>query len=298
MFKGNNLDKKRLSAYLFLLPAFLLFTIVIIVSAVLGFYYSFTNWDGFSSTYRYVGFANFKRLFGDSLFYIAIKNTLIITFFNVLIQNVVALIMAVLLDKRLFGRNFFRTLFFIPSLLSTAIVGFMFRYVLHPTVGSLPFILKKAGFKSFGNIDFLGNPNLALGTVIFVIIWQVFGYKMVIYLAGLQAIPPDIYESADIDGANSLRKFFSITLPLMVPAITINVFLTLVNTLRIFEHVFILTRGGPGTATETVATMVYKTAFMSGRFSYGTAVSSALYVATILVAIVQLRLMRKMEVRM
>lgn len=252
---------------MFLFPAFAVFTLVVILSAVLGFVYSFTDWDGVSKNTNFVG-----------------------------LQNIISLLVAVLVDKKIFGRNFFKTVFFVPSLLSTAIVGFMWVYILNPVVGSLPYLLKSLNLGSLAGTDLLGNPRLAIYTVIFAVIWQVFGYKMVIYVAGLQSIPADIYEAGDIDGVNAIQKFFKITLPLMIPSITINVFLTLVNTLRLFEHVYIMTNGGPGNTTETIATMIYNVAFSANQMGYGTAVSTVLYVATLIVAIIQLKYMRKMEV--
>jgi len=281
---------------MFLLPAFAVFTLVIILSAVLGFVYSFTDWDGVSKSTAFVGLLNFKRMLGDKVFYISVKNTLLITFINVVLQNMIALFIAILVDKKIFGINFFRTLFFIPSLLSTAIVGFMWVYILNPVVGSLPYMLKSLKLGLLGGTDLLGNPRLAIYTIIFAVIWQVFGYKMVIYVAGLQSIPIDIYEAGDIDGVNAVQRFFNITLPLMIPSITINVFLTLVNTLRLFEHVYIMTNGGPGNATETIATMIYNVAFSAHQMGYGTAVSTVLYIATLIIAVIQLKYMRKKEV--
>ena len=286
----------RIEAYFFILPAFLVFTIVIVLSALLGFAYSFTDWNGLTTQINFIGLANFQRMFSDKLLVIAVKNTVLITLFNVVLQNVIALLMAVFLDKKLFGRNFFRTLFFIPSLLSTVIVGFMWVYILNPVVGSLPFLFKALGLQSFGRIDFLGNPQLAIYTIIGTLIWQYSGYKMVIYLSGLQSIPNELYEASDIDGVNPWQRFFKITFPLIAPSVTINVFLTLVNTLKLFEHVYIMTNGGPGNATETVATMIYNVAFSAQQMGYGTAVSSVLFLAILAVAVIQVKYMRNKEI--
>lgn len=289
---------KELTGYMFLMPAFLIFTSTIIASALMGFYYSFTDWDGVSNSANIVGLSNFSRMLKDSVFYIAVRNTLLITVLNVIFQNFVSIIVAVLLNKKLPGQNFFRTLFFVPSLLSTAIVGYLWSYILNPVVGSLRYILKSLDMEFLGRIDFLGNPKYALYTIIFVIAWQSFGYKMVIYIAGLQAIPKELYEAADIDGVNSWQRFAYITFPMLAPALTTCVFLTLVNTLRAFEHVYIMTKGGPGNTTETIATMIYNVAFKSNQMGYGTAVSTALYFFTVIVAVFQLSYMRKREVEL
>ncbi len=287
-------NRKRMTAYLFLLPALALFTIVILVSAVSGFTYSFTDWNGFANRINFIGLKNYSRMARDNVFSISVWNTVLITLVNVVVQNSLALFLAVLLDGSIKGKKFFQSLFFIPSILSSVVIGYMWMYILNPTVGSLHYLFRSLGFMD--KINFLSDPKLALGTVIGTIIWQFTGYKMIIFIGGMQSIPIELHEAAQIDGASGSARFWKITFPLIAPALTINVFLTLVNSITIFEHVYVMTNGGPGNATETVATMIYNVAFNANQLGYGTALSSVLFVVVMVIGVVQLKYMRSREV--
>ncbi len=290
--------RNRWAALLLILPAVALFTFVIASSAVMGFGYSLTNWSGMMSEMRFIGFANYERLFGDPVFYTAVANTLFITLIVTVLQNTCGILLAVLVNRKgLRGRNFFRALFFIPSLLSIIVIGYTWIYILNPQMGTLHYILTLFGVtKGFIHYSVLINRFAALLTIAMTMIWQYSGYSMVIYLAGLQGISPDLYESASIDGASPARQFLHVTLPLLMPSITINVFLTMIGCLKCFEQVYVMTGGGPGNATETIGTYIYNAAFSGGQMAFGTAISTVLFLGILVLAIIQVKFFRSREV--
>jgi raffinose/stachyose/melibiose transport system permease protein len=297
--KINKRIKKRLSVYIFVLPALLIFVFVILVPTVSGFYYSFTNLSGMTSVFRWVGFDNYRRLFADRVFYIAIKNTVVLTVVIVCFQNSFGLFLAVLLNSKIIpGRNMFRAIFFIPSLLSIVVIGYTWLYLLNVHVGLFGMILNALKVKNIVRFDVFLQPILALLTVAGTIVWQFSGYNMVIYLSGLQSISHEIYESADIDGAGIFRKFLRITLPLIMPSVTINVFLNTISCLKIFEQIYVMTRGGPGSTTETIGTFLYNSAFSSSQMGYGSAIATILFFGILVISLFLLPFLRAKEVQL
>jgi raffinose/stachyose/melibiose transport system permease protein len=291
--------KEVMSSIVFVAPALLIFIIVIAYPTISGLYYSVTDWSGSSVQINFIGLKNFKRLFSDEVFFIAIKNTLFITIIIVVLQNVVALFLATTLNRKRFPRkNIFRVLFFLPSLLSIIVVGYAWMNILNVNMGFLSYLLKLLHVKNIYVFDVFVQPRAALLTICFVFIWQFSGYSMIIYLSGLQAIPVELYESCYMDGANPRQIFFRVTLPLLMPAVTINVFLNLTGCLKAFEQVYVLTGGGPGNSTETVGTFIYNTAFSGYQMGYGAAISTVLFVFIMLISTLQLRLFRSREVEL
>ncbi|MCL2318514.1 MAG: sugar ABC transporter permease, partial [Treponema sp.] len=212
---------ERLTAYTFVLPMLIIFSIVVIYPTISGFFYSLTDWNALSVKINMVGFYNYKRVVTDPVFYIAVKNTLFLTVLIVVFQNIFGLLFAVLLNnpgQR--GKNFFRTTFFIPSLLSAIVTCYTWLYITNVYVGTYGLLLNALHVKNLVNYDFFLKPLPALLVIAFTMVWQYSGYNMVIYLAGLQSMPLDIFDAADIDGATPIQKFFRITLPLIVPSIT------------------------------------------------------------------------------
>lgn len=289
--------RERLNAYAFVLPALVIFIFVIVIPTVSGFVYSFTDWSGMTDKMRFIGISNYSRLFRDPRFYVAVKNTLFITVIVVTLQNFFGLMLAVLLNTKIVGgRNIFRSIFFIPSLLSIIVIGYTWLYILNVHVGLLGIFFRTIGVTNVVPFDVFLKPIPALITIALTMVWQFSGYNMVIYLAGLQSIPTDIYESASVDGATAVRKFFNVTLPLIMPSITVNMFLNIVGCLRVFEQVYVMTKGGPGGTTETVGTYVYNAAFSSNQMGYGTAISMVLFAGTMMVTFLQVTFMRSREV--
>jgi len=289
----------RLTAYSFVLPALIVFTFVLIIPTISGFYYSFTDWSGMTKDINIIGFKNYQRLFKDPVFYVAIKNTIFITVIVVVLQNIFGFLLALILNGRsILGRNIYRSVYFIPSLLSTIVICYTWIYILNVHVGVFGMVLDALGIENILKYDVFLKAVPALLTVGFTMVWQFSGYNMVIYLSGLQSVPNDVYESASIDGANSMQRLFYITLPLIVPSITINTLLNVIGCLRIFDQVYIMTKGGPGNTTETMGTYLYNSAFSSSQMGYGTAIASVLFLGTLVIAFIMVKFMRSKEVEL
>ena len=280
---------------MFFLPAVVIYSIFFLYPVLSGILYSFTNWQGLSKTIRFVGFDNFVELFNDRLFLASIKNTFVFAILNSVFQNVFALILALFLDVKLLGRNMYRAIIYMPSVISSIVVGFVWSYILNPTIG-VNQIFGAIGLDGFSP-QWLGDVDLALPTLVFVTVCQSVGSTMVLYLAGLQDIPVDLYESASIDGVNWWQKIRYITIPLLAPSITISMILTTIYSLKVFEIIFVMTQGGPGNATETMATVMYQYAFRTGRFAYGTAIGVILFVIVLIITVFQLKILQKREVQ-
>lgn len=280
--------------YLFIVPALAVYALVVLYPTVAGGVFAFTDWSGQRAAPNAVGFENFVTLFMTASSRAALMNTLTIAVACTALQTVVGLALAVALNTRLRSRNALRTLFFAPALLPPVIIGFLWQYILTPA-GPLNSALDAIGLGLLRQ-NWLGDSSIALGSVIAVIIWQNAGLTMVIYLAGLQGVPPELYEAASIDGASAWQRFRSVTLPLLMPATTIALSLTLIGSLKLFDQVFAMTGGGPGYATETLSVIMYKEAFVSGRFGYSAAIALVLTMIVFAFAMIQLKALRRFEV--
>ena len=289
--------KNRAIAYGFCIPAMTLFVIVAGIPAVMSVGYSFTDWTGITTDIEYIGLANYARLFRDATFGLAVRNTFFITIVVVILQNVCGVLLALAMNnQRIKGRGFLKTMYFLPSLLSVVVICYTWLYILNVHVGLLGTILKGMGVESVVKYDIFLKPFSALLAIAMTLVWQFSGYNMVIYLAGLQAIPNDLYESASIDGAKSTSRFFNITLPLLMPSVTVNMLLNIIGCLKIFEQVYIMTKGGPGVSTTTIGTYIYNSALSASQFGYSTAISTVLFFIVLIVAVAQVKFTRAREV--
>ncbi len=282
---------------LFIIPAFVLFTIFIIWPGINSVSLSFTNWNGISKDVEYIGFDNFKMIFADKRFYNALKNTLVIGFSFMILVNIIALAVAILVDKVIVGKNLFRSAFYLPVLISGIISGFIWSIMYNYSFGIINNLLKVIGLGNI-EIDFLGKMPNALISIITVLIWQMTGYYMVIYLAGLQSIPVELLESAEIDGASGWHKFRFITFPLMAGSMTVNMTLALITGLKVFDQIAVMTDGGPGFATESMTYLIYKVAFSELKQGYGTAVSLLLFLIVLVISVIQVILLKRREVQL
>ncbi|ADK79205.1 carbohydrate ABC transporter permease [Sediminispirochaeta smaragdinae] len=279
--------------FLFILPAFSLFFLFFLIPVFNGVRYSFFEWNGISATKTFVGLENFRNILNDKIFFEAFKNTLKFTVVHVLTVNLLALFLAVLLTKpSVVGRNFFRGIFFLPNVLSLIVVGQIWKFFL----GQASFELgKKIGVAVF-QIGWLSDPQVALYSTIIASVWQATGWYMLIYIAGITAIPRELYEAATIDGGRQVFVFRHITLPLLIPSLTICIFLSTINSLRVFDIVYAMTGGGPGHATETALLNIYNTTFNSFKYGYGTAKAIVLLIVIIVVSFTQIILLKRKEV--
>ena len=281
----------------FIAPAFILFTLFIIVPALSSIYYSFTSWDGINPVIKFVGLANYKEIFTSARFGNALKNTLILTFFISIAENILALILALLVDNIRWGKNFFKSAFYIPVLISGIVSGFIWKIMYNYNFGAINSILNIIGMPE-AKQDWLGNPSLVLIMVGVVLVWKGTGYYMVIYLAALQGVPTDVIEASAIDGATSFQRFKTIILPLISGAFTINFTLSLINGLRVFDQVAVMTDGGPGFSTEVLVYLLYKVGFNEGRQGFGTAVGIVLLFITLILNTIQQSILKRREVQL
>lgn len=282
---------------LFLAPAFVLFLLFYAAPIFSGFYYGFTDWRGLSFSANWVGFDNFVDVFKDPLFTTALRNIFILSVIVLLVQHVLAILFAVVLDQKLKGVSWMRAVIFYPAILNTVVIGYVWSYMYSPFVGFLPKMFDRLGLDGLASIDWLGRPDLAIFSIAFVIIWQYIGYSMMIYMAGLQSIPQDIYEAASIDGAGARQRFFRITLPLLMPAITVNTVLSVIGNLKQFEHIWVMTQGGPANSTQVFGSLIYQFAFKTSQPGYGTAMAMILSVFILVVTFVQIRFLSRWEVK-
>ena len=281
----------------FIAPAFLFFTLFIIVPTIASVYYSFTSWDGLNPVVKFVGLANYKEIFTSARFGNALRNTVILTAFISILENSMALILALIVDNVKWGKNFFRSAFYVPVLISGIVSGFIWKIMYNYNFGAINSIFRSIGMGEACQ-DWLGNPKLALIMVGVVLIWKGAGYYMIIYLASLQSVPTDVVEAAAIDGASPIQRFKAITLPLISGAFTINLTLSLINGLKVFDQISVMTDGGPGFTTETIVDLLYKVGFNEGRQGFGTAVGIVLLFIILILNAVQQSILKRREVQL
>ncbi|GIF01716.1 carbohydrate ABC transporter permease [Paractinoplanes rishiriensis] len=253
----------------FTVPAMVLFAFVVLVPSARGVYYAFTDWDGLDPDFAFIGLRNFTDMLDDADALQAVWHTVLIAVAITVIQNGIGLLLALGVNSMIKTRNFLRVLLFAPAVITPIVTAYLWRNLLGPD-GAVNAVLGPWGK------DWLGDPDLALWMVVLVVVWQFAGYSMVIFLAGLQSIPREIYEAAAIDGTGAVRRFWSIVRPLLAPAITINLMLSIIGGIKLFDQVYALTGGGPGHATDTISTLIYKDAFTLGEFGYSIALAVVL----------------------
>jgi raffinose/stachyose/melibiose transport system permease protein len=288
--------KVELQWILFLIPALLFYLCFFLLPTLSSTYYSLTDWDGINS--KLIGLSNYKEMIHDKMIMTSFRNTAMYTVFITILQNGIGLMAALLLVKRFRGVNLMRTMYFMPYIFSSLLIGYVWGFILEPNIGVLNHVLDSVhlGFLQQG---WLSDPKIARWMIVLVTTWQCLGYSMVIYIAGLQGIPKELYECGDIEGATGLKKFVNITFPLIAPAFTINVTLCLIGDLQLFNQIYALTGGGPGYATESIATMTYRLGFGTGtRWGYGSALSVTLFVCILILTVVLVKFLRKREVEM
>lgn len=270
----NKVYNKRYP-YKFVIPALSVFALFFLVPTIMGFYYSFTDWDIDKTEITFNGLENFIYLFKRDIFMKALKNTLIFGISTGILKNIIGLLLALCVNRDLKSKNYLRTMFYLPGVLSMIVVGIMFNSILSMD-GMLNNFLTTIGFSQLAT-DWLGNKSTAMNWVIFVEIWKWSGFHMIIYLAGLQTIPKELLEAATVDGAGKVTRFFKVTLPLLMPSVTINIVVALIGGFKVFEQVYVLTNGGPGNHTQVLNTLVFQS-FSQGFYGRGSAMGLILFV--------------------
>ena len=267
-----------------------------VIPGIIGSGYSFTDWSAYTDQLHFVGLDNFKTIFSaDENYLKIISNTLIFTFVTTLLKNVLGLLAALLLTKKIRLLNFHRGVMFMPSVLSILIIGMVFTSILDPASGLLNSFFRAIGLDVLA-LPWLTRSKFAFATVMAVDIWRGVGYIMTILIAGILSISRDYYEAADIDGANAFQKFRYITFPLLLPTLATTTVLNIIYGLKVFDMIYALTKGGPGKATtEVLYTAVFKK-FSTGQYAVGTALSSVMFVFMVIIGIFMIRIMTKDEV--
>lgn len=291
--KSGGVEKKMTRQYLaMVLPGMLIFTVGLIIPLFLSFRYSLTDWDGMSKEMNFVGLKNYIDLFHDSTFRDAWWFTIRFTILNTIIQNVAALLFAVALDSGIKAQKFYRAAFFIPCLVSAIIVGFVWLKMYSNVLPAINDVLGT-------NIDFglFGKSETVLTGLLIANNWQWIGYWMLIYLAGLQSVPSELYEAAKMDGAGAVKRFFHVTIPMLAPAITICVVGITTGSLKVYDLLVSSTKGGPGRASTSIIYQTYTTAINGRQYGYGSAMTVTLVVVLLLVALIQVRGLRSKEVQ-
>lgn len=278
-----------------LLPVLLIYGALYIIPTLSGFYYSVTDWNIYKETIQFVGLQQYRDLLEAGDLADAMKHTTIYAVIVTLFQNGLGLCLALVLTSRIVGRNWFRTIFFLPCILSTLIIGYVFSAIYQPE-GILNEFLRWLGLNAI-TTDWLGNADIALYAISAANVWQYSGFTMAIYIAGILMIPKEMIEASIIDGSSYFNRFRHVIFPLLAPSFTINVILSLIGSLKVFEIVFALTSGGPGGATEVVNTYIFEQ-FSEGMYAYGTAANVCLFIAIALISFIALYVLRKREVQL
>lgn len=285
--KRNEVIKE---AAIFVVPLLILYFIFFILPFITGTYYSLFNWDGISKTKEFVGFKNYIELFTDDPDYFkSMIFTLKYVVLNVLATNILALLLALVVNSKLKTSKFLRTCFFLPNVISMLVVGYIWRFVFNQGCAA---IYEITGWEFF-NISWLGGGNVTVVAMVVVATWQSVGYIMIIYLAGLQMVDTTLLEAAAIDGATWFQKFRNVTFPLILPSIGVNLFMVLSQSFRLFDVNLSLTGGGPGRETMGLALDIYTEGFQNNRMGYGAAKAVVLFVIVIIIAVLQLKLTNK-----
>lgn len=289
--RNNRLrPKEQATAYLFLLPSFVAFMILLSYPIVYGFLLSFTNNKGINSPLNFVGLASYARLLRDSYFSTSLLNNLIYVAIYTPLVTIVSLLFAVILNQKIFGRQFFRTTFFFPYITSMVSVAIIWNYLLAPD-GPINNILKGVGLSN--PPEWLISQHWALFSVVIVSVWKEFGFYMIILLAGLQTIPAYLYEAAIIDGANPWQKFYRITLPMLSPTLFLCIVMAIISSFQVFDLINVMTKGGPGRATNVLVFRIFQEGFMNMKMGYASAIAYILFLIILVATIIQFSIQNK-----
>lgn len=284
-------DKKTI--FFFIFPTFLLFTVIVVVPIFFSIHYSTLQWDGFSKE-AFVGFSNYKNLFVNNTdgFIQAVKNSLILAVISVGIQLPISLLLALTLSRGIRGERFFRTVYFIPVIISTVVIGQLWMKIYNSDYGMLNTVLKAIGLGSLSDA-WLADTKTALASVFAAMLWQYVGYHMLLLYAGAKSISPDIYEAARIDGAGEMAMAFHITIPIMKPIISVCIIFAVTGSFKAFDLIYVMTGGGPLHATEVPTTLMYTTIFSRYQYGYGSAMAIFIIVECLVFTLVINKLFSK-----
>jgi len=285
---------RRTYPFYFIAIALLFYIVFAVVPSLMGIYLSMTDWNSYAREVHFIGLENYKTIFSSDENYLhGIKNTVVFTISTIVLKTIIGLLLAILVNKGIKFKNFHRVIIFLPAIIPMLVVGIIFKSIFDPEYGLINEALRAIGLDQWTQ-HWLTDIQWAFKSIIAVDVWKGAGYIMVILLAGLQAISHSYYEAADIDGASGWMKFKYITVPLLMPALTVTTVLNLLYGLKIFDTVYVLTNGGPGHATEVVYTQVFSQ-FSLGSYGVGTALITVLFIVMAALGYFAIRLMSREE---
>ncbi|WZL80426.1 sugar ABC transporter permease [Vallitaleaceae bacterium 9-2] len=282
--------RNAIKGYLFLVPNIIGFAIFTFIPIVASFVLSFTSWDGFGEL-EFIGIDNFVKLFSDDIFRVSMWNTLVFTLVSVPVTLIIALAVAILLNKGIKGIKIVRAAFFLPYITAAIAVAVVWQLLYHPTLGPINQFLMTIGVDN--PPKWLSATSTAMASVIIMYIWKMIGYYMIIFLAGLQGVPKQLYEAAQIDGANAWEKFTNVTLPMLSPVVFFTLIIALINSFKVFTEIYALTGGGPGHSTNVLVYNIYVEAFQKYNLGYASAMSYVLAIIIVTITIIQFRGQKK-----
>ena len=287
----QNRRNAALVEFMLVLPALLLYFVFVVYPLFGGIFYSLTDWDGIRKTFNFIGLKNYIDIIHDSYVLGPLKNTFIYAFFNTIFLNILGLLMAIGAESVRRGRNIFRALLYIPSVLSAILVGFVFNFIFDKSLGTLG---KQLGIQVMAN-NLLGSKSFALAMGILVTSWKSAGWYMVVYIAGLHNIDQSLYDAASVDGVTGWKRFWYVTFPLLAPSFTINMVLAVERSFKQYDLLYALTGGGPGRASELISMTIYNESFTNKRAGYGTALGVILFLIIVAIKLFQMKVLRKRE---
>jgi ABC-type sugar transport systems, permease components len=285
-----NRKGSKKTAFIYLAPAMAAILVFLYLPIILNFMNSLYKWGAVSTEVTYVGGKYYQQLLEDETIRIALKNNLVFAVMSVVCQIGLSLVIAAVLESRFLRRwqSVFRTVYFIPSLLMVTVTGITFKMLYSPSIGLINPILEKLGADTSG-IDILGNAKSAIFGVAAASQWQYIGYTVVLFIVAMQSISEDIYEAAEIDGAGAIQKFFRITVPMMKDTIMINMIIVVTGAVRVYDEVYVMTNGGPGRATQTLATYLYQVGFKNDQMGYASAIAFFVFILTFVLGLFQMK---------
>jgi multiple sugar transport system permease protein len=295
--KNKQMGKKTLTAWLFLLPFVVLYSVFVIWPVVSGVYISFHKW-GLMGKIRFVGINNYTRFLEDKNFWAALSHTAQFVLMSVPLLIITALVLAILANRKIFCQKFLRVSYYIPNVLSVAVISFLFKFMFSPYIGFISTLFHSLGILAPDQeIQWLKDVNLAWLVITFATVWWTTGFTMMLYISALQDIPTQIYEAADIDGASKSRQLFSITLPLLKPTTYLVLLLQIIASFKVFGQVLLITGGGPGSLTRPLIQYIYDVAFRQNDMGYGAAMSYALFLILVVLSYIQTRIQKNEEAK-
>ncbi|SHN26922.1 carbohydrate ABC transporter permease [Gracilibacillus kekensis] len=268
----------------FIAPAFLIYGVYVIYSIFMTFYYSLFDWTGIDSNMVFIGLENYIALFRDGVFWTSIQNNFLLVIASLFTQLPIGLIMALLLFSPIKGMRLFRSVYFMPFLMSTVAIGILFIFIYEGNYGLLNSVLGVIGLESL-QTAWIGKESTAIWAVIATVCWQFAPFYMILFRATIVGIPEELYEAADIDGATGWQRFKNITLPLLMPIIVTSAILSVIGSLKYFDLIYVMTGGGPNNSTELMATYMYKQTFTNFNMGYGSSISFAMFIIAFIVTL-------------